>query len=467
MLRATLLAVLACCHVEGQQPGDNYVVEPLPGSGGCRGVAEFLGAGPATSALRLQPLQRVSDRSRSGQVASRTTSGTQTTTVSSPHSRTACSCTDPVRLPRPLGKKGGKPPAGEQQHRALPYAVPGCYGESTALPPLPLISSYKSEKSLCGADCTDGQTPDSKENPNPCKTAPDPPACDRTKMTDDYCASLCLHWAQAGKIPGAASDEIYSGTQFAFTCWCGTAADASKLVSVDDKLCNSPCQGDTGMMCGGASLNHVMRVSCSRWGWTFVSSLASCIAGYILVGALYTHRTQGVPLTKAEFLAGSLLPNKAFWSVSRELVTDGVRFSRAKLRGEAGPLPAGGYSQVGSAAKLGAEKHSRREENDANEKRSSRGGSSKKKHTKEKSAKHESAHETDAPKRQGKGTSGDPKKRGTGREDPELHAGVEGEADAGGEGAALSARELTEQRDAAGGLHASQAKIKVIGINAK
>ena len=152
MLRATLLAVLACCHVEGQQPGDNYVVEPLPGSGGCRGVAEFLGAGPATSALRLQPLQRVSDRSRSGQVASRTTSGTQTTTVSSPHSRTACSCTDTVRLPRPLGKKGGKPPAGEQQHRALPYAVPGCYGESTALPPLPLISSYKSEKSLCGAD---------------------------------------------------------------------------------------------------------------------------------------------------------------------------------------------------------------------------------------------------------------------------------------------------------------------------
>ena len=55
MLRATLLAVLAC-HVEAQQPGDNYVVEPLPGSGGCRGVAEFLGAGPAAIALPLHPL---------------------------------------------------------------------------------------------------------------------------------------------------------------------------------------------------------------------------------------------------------------------------------------------------------------------------------------------------------------------------------------------------------------------------
>lgn len=291
-------------------------------------------------------------------------------------------------------------------------------------------------------------------------------------MTDDYCASLCLHWAQAGKIPGAASDEIYSGTQFAFTCWCGTAADASKLVRVDDKLCNSPCQGDTAMMCGGSSLNHVMRVTCSRWGWTVVWSLVSCVAGYVIIGAVYTHRTQGIPLTKAEFLAGSLLANKAFWNAFRDLVTDGVRFSRAKLRGEAA-LPARGYSQVGSAGKLVAEKHSSREVNDAEQRHSNRGVSDKQKHAKAKSGKHASAHPTDASTKQRQGTSADPKKRGSrsssgkGRDDPEVHAGVEGEAGAGGEAAVVSARELMEQRDAAGGLHASQAKIKVIGINAR
>ena len=60
-------------------------------------------------------------------------------------------------------------------------------------------------------------------------------------MTDDYCATLCLHWAQSGNIPGAESDRIWSATQFSYTCWCGTAEDASSMVSVDNKMCNTPC----------------------------------------------------------------------------------------------------------------------------------------------------------------------------------------------------------------------------------
>lgn len=277
-------------------------------------------------------------------------------------------------------------------------------------------------------------------------------------MTDDYCASLCLHWAQAGSIPGATNDEVYSGTQFSYTCWCGTAADASKLVRVDEKQCNTPCEGDKSMVCGGPSLNHVMRVSCSRWGWTFVWSLVACLVGYTLVGALYTHRSQGVPFTKAEFLAGSLLPNQAFWKVLHGLVTDGVRFSRAKLRGEAS-VPADGYTAVAGNARTsgsGGKKQSSREETETDERHSSKGGSSKKKHAREK---------------HGKGVA-EASKRGSrsggGKSREQLEERGCAEVDvAGGEDAEASARELLEQREAADGLHASQAKIKVVGINSK
>ena len=280
-------------------------------------------------------------------------------------------------------------------------------------------------------------------------------------MTDDYCASLCLHWAQAGNIPGAASDEIYSGTQFAYTCWCGTAADASKLVSVDDKQCNTPCEGDTSMMCGGPSLNHVMLVRCSRWGWTFVWSLAACLVGYILVGTLYTHRSQGIPLTKAEFLAGRLLPNRNFWNVLHGLVTDGVRFSRAKLRGET-PVPAGGYSTVGNAVTSGGKKLSVHKEKETDEKHTTKGSSS---------SNSSSSKKKRAKEKRGKGTAEASKKEsrsGGGKSREELDEPLSVETDLGAdENVEAKARALMEQRDAAGGLHASQAKIKVVGINSK
>lgn len=333
------------------------------------------------------------------------------------------------------GKTGGKPPSGEQQHRALPYALPGCY------------------------DCHDGTTPDSKLNPNPCKTAPEAPGCDRTKMTDDYCASLCLHWAQTGKIPGAASDEIYSGTQYAYTCWCGTATDAAKLVSVDDKQCNTPCEGDKSMMCGGPNLNHVMRVTCSRWGWSFVQAFIACSFGYLLIGALYTSRTRGVPLTKAEFVAGSLLPHRPFWNLLRDLTTDGVRFCRAKLRGDATD-PARGYQSLGQTETLGrrdsgGKSSSRCDESSVDERHSSKGSGSKKKRAKE------THRRTEA--------EGNSQKRGGGskhRGDPQEHPSTE-ESHTRGADVVGSTRELTEQREAEGGLHASQAKIKVVGINAR
>ena len=45
-------------------------------------------------------------------------------------------------------------------------------------------------------------------------------------MTDDYCATLCLHWAQSGAFPATDGTQVWSATQFSYTCWCGTAEDS-------------------------------------------------------------------------------------------------------------------------------------------------------------------------------------------------------------------------------------------------
>lgn len=88
MLRiVALLAALAPACVKSQQPGDNYVVQPVPGSGGCRGVAEFLGACVSGSSLQGRgtvPAGRCSLVTTVcySQVALRTTSGTRAITVS-------------------------------------------------------------------------------------------------------------------------------------------------------------------------------------------------------------------------------------------------------------------------------------------------------------------------------------------------------------------------------------------------
>ena len=50
-LRVALLSALVTA-VQSQQRGDNFVVPALPGSSGCRGVAEFLGtSSPSSSSL--------------------------------------------------------------------------------------------------------------------------------------------------------------------------------------------------------------------------------------------------------------------------------------------------------------------------------------------------------------------------------------------------------------------------------
>ena len=324
-----------------------------------------------------------------------------------------------------------KPPA--KAHRALPYALPGCY------------------------DCKDGKTPDSKENPNPCKFAPNPPPCDKTKMTDDYCATLCLHWSAS--IPGSSGSKVWSATQFAYTCWCGTEEDGIDTGAwlesnrVDDAQCNTPCEGDKTMMCGGPSLNHVMLVECNAYGWDFVLVLGLVSGLYLGGGALLKHRTEGVPLTREKLLHGELLPHRSRWEMLRGLVADGVLFSKGRLGGGGGK----GYRRVGESTDDPPDERSGGRSPKEKDKGRDKGSGRRRKDKEERKEKERGKTKTKEREKSSKSKRGSSSKD---RAEPES-AGQGGE----GEGASEAERALEEQRETEAGLHQSQAKIKVVGIN--
>ena len=214
--------------------------------------------------------------------------------------------------PGNFGAKGVKLPAGKVAYRMLPYALPGCY------------------------NCKDGKTPDSKIKPNPCKFADNPPKCDREKMTDDYCAMLCLHWA--AELPGGWMGKVWSATQFSYTCWCGTESDGvdtgawMEANRVSDDQCITPCKGNADMMCGGPSLNHVMLVECTDWGGPLVLAVFLAALLYVSVGAVWVSQKQGVEFSRATLQGGELLPNRRFWRELTGLVIDGARFASNRFR---------------------------------------------------------------------------------------------------------------------------------------
>lgn len=253
-------------------------------------------------------------------------------------------------------------------------------------------------------------------------------------MTDDYCATLCLHWA--GNLPGGWTGKVWSATQFSYTCWCGTAEDSidtgawleSNRVPDDqwyDRHCsatsclphvpqlallcwviigavpgsNKPCEGDKTMMCGGPSLNHVMLVECSDGGWELCIALLLACSIYLVGGALWTHRSQGTPLTKERLMAGELLPHRLFWMGVSGLVVDGVRFTRTLGRAR-GTHP--GQGREGAAELLMGDK-ARRSSADTGHSGKSRGSSKVSKSKKEKKSKKGSASETAPPSKGKKG----------------------------------------------------------------
>ena len=112
---------------------------------------------------------------------------------------------------------------------------------------------------------------------------------------------------------------------------------------------------------------------------------------------------------------------------------------------------------MGNAETSDGKQQSGHKEKETAEKHSIKGSSSKKKRAKDQRGKGTAK----ASKKESR-TSGDKSREALGE-----RASVETDLGAGEDDAEASARALMEQRDAAGGLHASQAKIKVVGINSK
>lgn len=109
--------------------------------------------------------------------------------------------------------------------RDLPYNIPGCF---------------------------------SGDPPSYSKTAPNPPLCTDSLMTNAYCAKLCLDWSL--HIPDAvgsttmASGDIFAATQAGFACFCGLIDETEKVIELQEKAkpttkyplnsCSDACKGD-------------------------------------------------------------------------------------------------------------------------------------------------------------------------------------------------------------------------------
>jgi hypothetical protein len=220
--------------------------------------------------------------------------------------------------------------------RDLPYNLPGCF---------------------------------SGDPPGFTKTAPTPPPCSDSLMTNAYCAKLCLDWSV--HIPDAEGD-LFASTQAGFACFCGLVKDTEIVLETAEKStppkrlalasCSDPCKGDPSggqaltkggyKHCGGESKNLIMRVRCnSNWGWWLLGTLSVGSLLYVGGTMAYTSQTGGA----------AQLPHRAFWSELGSLAIDGVAFCRMKLGGGAGPQGmsargggGGGYESIPAKVKPAA-----------------------------------------------------------------------------------------------------------------
>ena len=190
----------------------------------------------------------------------------------------------------------------------------------------------------------------------------------------------------------------------------------------------------------------------SQWGWPVIAALALIAAGYV-GGGLATSRTAGKTLGGGG-VAGLLQahPHAALWRQVGGLVTDGVRFARGG-RGH-------GYEGLRASEPAPAEAKAgrRRDAGGDPEKEGLREG----KRGKEPGGKQSKSSKRAKEAKEGKSSKRDKKeKRRSSSAEPDVETG-EGAAAAGGGGAGA---ELDEQRVVQRGLHESQAKIKVVGLN--
>ena len=192
----------------------------------------------------------------------------------------------------------------------------------------------------------------------------------------------------------------------------------------------------------------------SQWGWPVIAALALIAAGYV-GGGLATSRTAGKTLGGGG-VAGLLQahPHAALWRQVGGLVTDGVRFARGG-RGH-------GYETLRAtepALPTDAKASRRRDAGGDPEKEGLREG----KRGKEPGGKQSKSSKSGKEGKEGKSSKRDKKeKRRSSSAEPDVEAGEGAAAEGAGAGGGA---ELDEQRVVQQGLHESQAKIKVVGLN--
>ena len=279
------------------------------------------------------------------------------------------------------------------------------------------------------------------------------PKCDSAKMTPEYCSQLCFGWSQSFR---------YAGVTYGQECWCdvslntyGSAADwgaANRCVDHTDGVCKSKCKGDQNKMCGGywAVDVYQIRPDVARAAendemvvfWLLFGGLPT----YMLLGSLYGARRAGKPLTvRTAAQAQDLLkghPHYSRWAELRSLVADGVHFSRAKLYGgrqrNYAPLPSAPAAETDlrpSGSKMNRSNKAGKRRKDKNASKASASS-----HKSKKSSKSSKTNPLEAP----------------GPESAQLEPPQESSEEE-------KRRLLQEKREE--GVHSSQQKIKVVGLN--
>ncbi|OHW95486.1 WSC domain-containing protein [Colletotrichum incanum] len=97
-------------------------------------------------------------------------------------------------------------------------------------------------------------------------------------MTVPLCLSFCGS--------GADKEYTYAGLEYSRECWCAQRISGLS-VKFDDSECNLPCDGNQGMVCGGAlklsvyKLSAGVRLAATTTSWAAV--LAAALATYVML----------------------------------------------------------------------------------------------------------------------------------------------------------------------------------------
>lgn len=285
-------------------------------------------------------------------------------------------------------------------------------------------------------------------------------SCAHAALSD--CANICI----------ALGDYKYSGVEWGTQCFCGQELSAISK-QVDEAKCslgcnpNGPhpdcaCPGKPTEKCGGGMTMMVTEIVCEgNFGWTVVFLLAVVGSGYLVGGVAWAKHTGASGVKPSAAGPRAMLqshPHYGRWQQLHGLCTDGVRYAKGGARGGYKPLTAtaaapptragAGRDEEGDGGREGAgQKRSSKRSSGGKEKRSKGEGKSSSKESKSKSPK-------EGKSRKASGSAA------------VAEESVEVEADGPQEGetvAEAKARELREQRDE--GVHSSQQRIKVVGLN--